>query len=298
MTDRFSTPSAGLAIMSGAMLLAPFMDLFAKVATDYVVPGEVAMGRFIAQTAILLPIVFWLREMRMPGKAHIFAGICSAVAILAINSALKVMPIANALSIFFVEPLILTVLSSIFLKEKIGWRRMTAVGLGLVGTLVVLRPNVEEYGWAAVLPLVTAFAFAGYLLVLRAMSPGGGRIGLQFWIGTISALTLVIVLGSGTAAGIEELTLTWPPVEALALMAAAGALACVTHQMIAQAMARAEAGLLAPLQYLEIVTATGIGWLFFGEFPDQLTWLGTAIIISSGIFVFYRERKLSEEEEG
>lgn len=276
--------------MASAMMIAPFMDLFAKLATEFVVPGEVALGRFAAQTLFLIPIVSLVREWAPPKLAHMLAGFFAAIAILTINTALEVMPIANALAIFFVEPLILTVLSALVLRERVGWRRMVGVGAGLIGAMVVLRPNVEEYGWAAVFPLITAFAFAGYMLVLRVMSPGGGRIGMQFWTGATAMAVLSLTLGIGTAAGVPSLTLTWPNQEVLWLFAAAGALACLTHQMIAQAMARAEAGALAPLQYLEIVAATGIGYVVFREFPDHWTLLGTLIIVASGIYVFHRER--------
>ncbi|MEM9044627.1 MAG: DMT family transporter [Pseudomonadota bacterium] len=286
-------PTLGIIIMTVAMLGAPFMDLFAKWATDYVVPGEVALGRFLAQTLILIPIVSLVREWCWPKKAHVLAGVCAAIAILAINSALKVMPIANAIAIFFVEPLILTVLSALILGEKIGWRRYSAVFVGLIGALIVLRPNVELYGWAAVYPLITAFAFAGYMIIMRLLSPGGGRIAMQFWMGATAAVVLTVVLGVGTVAQVSELTLTVPPIEALWLFLVAGGLACLIHQMIAQALARAEAAALAPLQYLEIVGATTIGLMFFGEFPDQWTLVGTVIIIGSGVYVFHRERRLA-----
>ncbi|MEM9097836.1 MAG: DMT family transporter [Pseudomonadota bacterium] len=286
-------PTLGIMIMASAMLVAPFMDLFAKWATDYVVPGEVALGRFAAQTILLIPVVFLVREWCWPKRAHLLAGVCAAIAILSINSALKVMPIANAIAIFFVEPLILTLLSAWILGERLGWRRLTAVSVGLVGALIVLRPNVELYGWAAVYPLITAFAFAGYMIIMRVLSPGGGRIAMQFWMGATAALVLLGVLVLGTTAGVEALTLTVPPIEALCLFLAAGGLACLIHQMIAQALARAEAGALAPLQYLEIVGATSIGLVFFSEFPDQWTLIGTLIIIASGIYVFHRERQVA-----
>ncbi|MBY8975593.1 DMT family transporter [Rhodobacteraceae bacterium NNCM2] len=287
------TPTAGIAIMAAAMLIAPFMDLFAKLATEHVVPGEVALGRFIAQTLILIPIVSLAGEWSRPKPAHMLAGFFAAIAIMSINTALQVMPIANAIAIFFVEPLILTLLSALLLGERLGWRRLSAVAVGLIGAMIVLRPNFAEYGWPAVFPLITAFAFAGYMMVLRVMSPGGGRIGMQFWTGATAAVVLLVFLAGGTAAGVATLTLTMPSAEVLWLFAAAGLLACLTHQMIAQALARSEAGALAPLQYLEIVSATGIGLVFFGEFPDRVTLIGTAIIIMAGVYVFHREHQLA-----
>ncbi|MEM7506373.1 MAG: DMT family transporter [Pseudomonadota bacterium] len=283
----------GIAIMSAAMLVAPFMDLFAKLATAELVPGQVAQGRFAAQTLILIPLVVFAGQVARPHLAHILAGFCAAIAILSINTALQVMPIANAIAIFFVEPLILTLLSALILKEKLGWRRLSAVSLGLVGAMIVLRPNLAAYGWEALLPLITAVAFAFYMLILRVMSPGGGTLATQFWIGTTATVVLTLVLVAGHTGGVEDLTLAWPSNYALLLMVSAGALGCLVHQMIAQALARAEAGAVAPLQYLEIVAATGIGWFIFGDWPDRLTWVGTLIIIASGVYVFRRERNLA-----
>ena len=93
--------------------------------------------------------------------------------------------------------------------------------------------------------------------------------------------------------GAPALVLSWPGQRELLLLACMGLLAAVSHQMIANAFARAEAGALAPLQYLEIISAVLIGWFVFGDFPDRLTWAGTAIIIGAGTYVFYRERQLA-----
>ncbi|MEM9735757.1 MAG: DMT family transporter [Pseudomonadota bacterium] len=300
MTDLAPRPAlspetTAILLMVVAMVLGPFMDLFAKLATEVVVPAQAGLGRFATQSLILLPVLALVREWCWPHRAHLLAGTCLAVAILTINTALEVMPIANALAIFFVEPLILTLLSALILKEQLGWRRLVAVALGLAGAMVVLRPNLTAYGWVAVLPLVTAFAFAGYMLVLRVMSPGGARIALQFWTGASASLVLTLALLAGTAHGVESLSLAWPTPEVWGLFLAAGALACICHQLIAQALARAEAGLLAPLQYLEIISAVGIGWVIFGDFPDRLTWIGTLMIVASGIYVFQRKRHLAEE---
>ncbi len=287
------TPQAGVALMAGAMLFAPFMDMFAKLLTETMSPGAIGLGRFLAQSLILLPFVLALGQWRRPSWLHLLAGCFLGAALLSITAALKHMPIPNALAIFFVEPLILTLMSAAILGEKLGWRRLAAVTVGLIGALIVIRPNWAAFGPAAVYPLITAVCFAGYLLITRVMTQQGGRVALQFWIGVFAMGALAVVTLIGDHFGAPALVLSWPGKWELLLLACMGLLAAISHQLIANAFARAEAGALAPLQYLEIFSAVLIGWFVFADFPDRLTWAGTAIIIGSGIYVFYRERQLA-----
>ena len=289
-----NTPQAGIAIMAAAMFVAPFMDAIAKFLTETLSTGTIGFGRFLTQSLILMPLVLLAGQWGRPGRAHVVAGILLAFALLTIIEALRYMPIANALAIFFVEPLILTLMSAYILGEGLGWRRLSAVVAGLIGALIVIRPNWAAFGPAAVYPLVTAFCFASYMLITRVMTQRGGRLALQFWIGVFATATLGAALFLGAPLGLPALTLTWPGPYEVALILAIGLLAAISHQMIAHALARAEAALLAPLQYLEIISAVLIGWLVFGDFPDRLTWLGTAIIVGAGVYVFYRERQLGQ----
>jgi drug/metabolite transporter (DMT)-like permease len=287
------TPQAGVALMAGAMLFAPFMDMFAKLLTETMSPGAIGLGRFLAQSLILLPFVLALGQWRRPSWLHLLAGCFLGAALLAINAALKHMPIPNAIAIFFVEPLILTLMSAAILGERLGWRRLAAVTAGLAGALIVIRPNWAAFGPAAAYPLITAFCFASFLLITRVMTQQGGRVALQFWIGVFAMLALAVATAVGHHLGAPALMLSWPGQWELMLLACMGLLAAVSHQLIANAFARAEAGALAPLQYLEIISAVLIGWFVFGDFPDRFTWAGTAIIIGAGTYVFYRERQLA-----
>ena len=287
------TPQAGVALMAGAMLFAPFMDMFAKLLTETMSLGAIGLWRFLAQSLILLPFVLALGQWRRPSWLHLLAGIFLGAALLSINAALKHMPIPNAIAIFFVEPLILTLMSAAILGERLGWRRLSAVTAGLVGAMIVIRPNWAAFGPAAAYPLITAVCFASFLLITRVMTQRGGRVALQFWIGVSAMGSLALVTLVGDHFGAPALLLSWPGQWELMLLVCMGVLAAISHQMIANAFARAEAGALAPLQYLEIISAVLIGWFVFGDFPDRLTWLGTAIIIGSGTYVFYRERQLA-----
>ena len=280
----------GLILVTTAFLIAPGMDIFAKLLTQTMSPGATVLGRFLVQTLLLLPILLISSQWGRPRPGHILAGAFLAAALLCINGALQVMPVANVIAIFFVEPLVLTVLSTLILKEPIGWRRVTAVVVGLLGALVVIRPNLAEYGPAAILPLGTAVFFAGYVLVNRVLTMDGRRVALQFWTGVFALSIISAVCVVGNQAKIAAVALSWPGSYELMLFLGMGVFAVVTHQMIVVALSLIPANVLAPMQYLEIVSATLFGWLIFGDFPDRLTWLGTAIIVASGAYVFYRER--------
>ncbi|MEM6421332.1 MAG: DMT family transporter [Pseudomonadota bacterium] len=292
MRDVPDNAASGLAIMAAAMLIAPAMDIIAKLLTETISPAQTAFGRFAAQSVLLLPLVFVLGEWRWPNRLHALAGICLGLALFSITGALAVMPVANAIAIFFVEPLILTVLSAAILGERLGWRRILAVLAGLGGAGIVLRPNLAAYGPEALLPLAAALFFSFYLIVTRIMAQRGQRVALQFWAGLFAMLTLGVLMAGAMPFDIAAFAIDPAGWRELGLLVAVGAIACVTHQMIAQAFARAEAGALAPLQYLEIISATALGWLVFGDFPDPLTWAGTAIIVAAGLYVFQRERRM------
>ncbi len=294
-------------LMAAAMLIVPSLDAFAKLLAQTLSPGEVVFGRFAMQTLCIAPLLL-IGRARMrgtlppspsaPGRRRglgfqALGGMLIAAAVLLLVWALQTMPIANAIAIFFVEPLILTLFSAVLLREQVGWRRLAAVAVGLVGALIVIRPNWSEFGWASLLPLGTAACFAGYLTITRHMAQTGDRVRLQFWLGLFAALSLGIALLIGDAAGIAVLALSWPAPWQLGVLAGMGAVSAVTHLLISQAFGRAPAAVLAPFQYLEIISATILGLVMFDDFPDAITWMGTAVIVGAGLYVFRRERMLA-----
>lgn len=286
------TPGAGLALVTAGFLIAPGLDVIAKLLTQSHSPAMVGLMRFSAQALWLVPLVALTGQWAAPRMGHVLGGVLLGTALVTINAALQVMPVANAIAIFFVEPFILTILSALVLGERIGWRRISAVVVGLVGALVVIRPNWAEYGPAAAWPLATAACFACYILVTRVMSMGGRLLALQLWTSVFAVVFVAALVGIG-GAGAAMLAPSLPRGADWALAASMGLLGVIAHQMLAQGLRRAEASLVAPMQYLEIVSATALGLLVFGNFPDALTWAGTAIIIGAGVYVFHRERRVA-----
>ncbi|NRG19837.1 DMT family transporter [Rhizobiales bacterium] len=289
----------GISLMTGAMLLIPLMDIVAKYLTATLPPLEIAFGRFAFQaifaflTAAIGPGLSALKTSRpLP---HLLRGLFLAGATVLFFTALKYMPVANAIAIFFVEPMILTALSAIFLKEQVGLRRWLAIFIGLAGAILIIRPGIAEFGPAAVLPLGTAFLFALYLLLTKRLSGEGSMMSIQFTTGIGGALLLGSMAAAAVVFNVEDAIFKAPPLPALGLMAVIGAISFFAHGLIVRAFAMAPASVLAPFNYLEIVSATIFGYLVFADFPDAITWYGIAIIVGCGLYIAHRERVNRQE---
>lgn len=288
-----SRADTGMIAMVVAVLLLPVGDTLSKLLTDVLAPLEVATARFAAQGLFLAPFALLLRKrlrgaMLSPALA-LSAGLI-ATALFSLISALQVMPVATAISIFFVEPLLLTLLAWPLLGEPLGARRLAAVAMGLVGALIVIRPGFSAYGWTTLLPLAAAVTYALNKIVMRRASATRSPLTIQCGVTIYALLGLAALTVAAHGIGAIEARTFALPGWSWAAILAAGALSSMTFLLITEAFQRAEAGSLAPFQYLEILGATFMGWLVFGDLPDALTWLGVGIILASGLYVFHRER--------
>lgn len=277
---------------------APAIDVFGKLATEEIPAAEITFARFLLQTILLAPIVFWRKAFAaMPARdlaLHAARGVLMAIATVFFFAALKHMPIADAISIFFVEPFILIVLGAWLLGEKVGWRRYAACAVGFVGALIVIQPSYEELGWTAALPLGTALTFAFYMILTRHLAPRSDPFAMQTYAGIAGAAFMAIVLWIGEGTGDPTFDPVWPSPWFMWMLLGVGVVATTSHLLIVFASRYAPASVLAPLQYLEIVAATIYGYLIFGDFMSVDKWLGVVIIIGSGLFIFWRERRLNQ----
>lgn len=285
--------ATGLMLMTTAMLIVPIIDAIAKHLSATIPPVEIAWLRFVVSSSLLMPFVLWrdrgFAAFRLPDlHLHFLRGAGIAGATAFFFAALQYMPIANVAAIFFVEPLILTLFSAVFLGDRIGWRRILAVLVGFGGALVIIRPSFVELGATALLPLGAAVCFAGYMTITKRLSNAADPWTLQALanISGFIVLGLVVLAHEPTRVGFAIPS----PVEAV-LVVVIGLVAIFCHTLIIFALQRVSASVIAPFQYLEIIGATLWGYVFFSEFPDALTWVGVAIIVASGIFVFYREQR-------
>jgi len=287
----------GMATCAGGILIVPLMDAAAKwlAVKGGVSPGQVTLARFVTQVVLTLPFAvailgtagLWPKRPLLNLARGVILGLASLMFFLSI----KYMPLADAIAVFFVEPLILTLLSVVFLHEKVGWRRVSAVAFGFLGALIVIQPSFALFGPVALLPLGTATLFASYLVLNRAAGTGDNPLVMQVAAGAGGALVLLAAVVAGSAAGVENMGFSFDlPPGLWALMLLMGAFGVVGHHLILLGFRMAPASLLAPFQYLEIVSATAAGFLLFGDFPSPSKWLGIAMIVGAGLYVFWRER--------
>ena len=303
MTTPATTPlrhevGLGLLLMVLSVLVSPIIDIFAKLAVTAIPATEITFVRLGFQMLVLGPICLVRGTLfdltwRKTGL-HALRGFLMAVTMISFVTPLAVMEVADAIAIFFVEPIILTILGSIVLKETIGWRRYTACGVGFFGSLLVIQPSLQEVGPIALLPVVAAFSLALFLMLTRLLSQKEDPWSMQFHAGFWGAVFTGLLLVLGSATGISFLQPVMPDLTNTLYIAGAAVAATIAGVLGVYAYRSAPASTLAPLQYLEIVSATLLGWWVFGDLPDALKWLGIAIIISSGLYVIWRERQVNK----
>jgi S-adenosylmethionine uptake transporter len=294
MIHKNSTASA-MVMMIAAMLMLPGIDAIAKWLSGSVSSGQVTWSRFFFQIILMSPLLLKTRgPWFTPALAlHAARGSLIAFATLFFFSGLAYLPLADAIAIFFIEPLLVTLLSALFFKEAIHWRRISAISIGFVGALIIIRPTFSEVGFAALYPVGAAFCFSFYIVLTRKLVRHEDPIRLQFFAGIFGCLVMSIALAYGTAQGVGILTAAWPTTDHWLLLGALGLIATVCHLLVVYAYRLASIGILAPFQYIEIIGATILGLVIFNEFPDTVTWVGVAIIVSSGMYVFHREARLA-----
>jgi len=202
------------------------------------------------------------------------------------------MPIADALAIAFVEPFILLIVGKYVFAETVGYRRLLACTTGFIGILMVIQPSFAAFGWVALFPLGTAVFFAFYMFVTRTLSRDLHAVQMQFhssWIGTLICAP-VLIWASGS--GITPLDPVWPQGVFWLYLIGVGAGASLSHLLMSLALTHAPSSTLAPLHYLEIVSAVILGFLVFGDIPNQLAFTGMFIVVLSGLYIVYRERQI------
>jgi len=298
MSRKNSTATA-MVMMVCAMLVLPGIDAIAKWLSASVSSGQVTWSRFFFQIFLMSPLLLRTRGPWFTSTLwlHAARGAMIAFATLLFFSGLAYLPLADAISIFFIEPLLVTLLSALFFGEMIHWRRISAICIGFIGALIIIRPSFAEIGIPALYPVGAACCFSTYILLTRKLVRHEDPIRLQFFAGIFGCLVMSLALGYGTTQDINILSVVWPTLDQWLLLGLLGVIATACHLLVTYAYRLASIGILAPFQYIEIIGASILGLLIFGEFPDAITWLGIAIIVASGLYVFHREARLASESD-
>ena len=295
----------GLAIMAFAMMILPCMDGIAKYLSTFqaMSPGQVTFYRFFFQLMLTVPLLLTVAgsgafRARRPWM-NLVRGALHAAATLLFFTAIKYMPLADVFAIYFVEPFMLTAMSAAFLGEKVGWRRWVAILIGFGGAMIVIQPSFAIFGVTSLLPVLCAFLFALYLIMNRTIGEADPPLTMQTISGLGGTIFMAAALVIGNALGNEDFQLALPNSGfSLVLLLVLGALSGYGHLLVLRAFRLAPVSILAPFQYFEIISGTILGFTLFGEFPTPSKWLGVAIIVGSGLYIIWRERRVQKEAVG
>lgn len=287
MTSR--TLSLAFGLMLAAFSMFVVMDTSAKWLVVGAVPiFQVVFMRFAVHLAWVL-VLYLPREgsslfrSRKPRLQLLRGGMLLAAT--AFNfTALKFLPLPVTISIFFTGPILVCVLSIPILGERVGARRFAAVGVGFLGVLVIVQPWSSTFTWHVLFSLASAFSAAMYFVLSRKIRGADGNGTSQFFVSLVGA-TAVLPFAVSQWMWPTEL-MQW------LLLVLIGSLGMLGHSFVTRAHEFAEASVLAPTVYSQIVFVSFSSWLVFGSVPSATTLLGALIIISSGLYIWWRERQV------
>ncbi len=268
-----------------AWAILPFMDTIAKYLSSDLSFFQITWARYFFTVFFTLPFMFFFFRKNLTWttqpKLQIFRGLTLLFANVLFFYSISVISMAKALTLAFVAPLITTALSPFFLGEKVGFKRWSAVIVGFIGSLIVIRPGFIEFNLASVAALGTGFFYGIYLIITRKLHRSDSPL-----------LTLLLtgVVGFVVASFLVPVVWINPTFNQWSLLALMGIFACLGHLFLILSLKYADASKLAPFGYFEIVTNIILGYYFFSDFPDFWMWIGLLIIISSGIYITIRER--------
>ena len=271
-----------------AWIMLPFMDAIAKYLSSEISFFQITWARYFFTVFFTLPFMFFFFKKKLTWsenpKLQILRGLTLFLANICFFYSISVISMAKALTLAFVAPLITTSLSPIILGEKVGIRRWSAVLVGFIGSLVVIRPGFLEFNLATIAALGTGCFYGVYLIITRKLHSTDSPLLTLLLTGVVGAIVASLFVPI-VWVNPSPIQWTW-----LAIM---GIFACLGHLLLIYSLKYADASKLAPFGYFEIVTNIILGYYIFNDFPDLWTFIGLFIIISSGIYIFKREVVLS-----
>lgn len=299
-----STATISALCAIGAAMGFTMNDMAVKyLSSDYAMHQVIGIRSAIAlgiTLLLIMPLTGGFSQMRTRRPfAHMLRGLFVVGANMAFFMALASMPMADATAIFFVSPMIIALFSVVFLKETVGPRRWMAIGFGLLGVLIMIRPGSDTFTPIALLPLLAAASYAGLHTLTRKLGVSESAATLAFYIQLTFILFSAAVglsigdgrFDTGGHASMAFLTRAWvwPAAADWPFFLITGLGSAIGGLLISQAYRLCEAALVAPLEYIALPLAILWGVLIFGDWPDSWAWVGIFLIISSGIYMIWRE---------
>jgi drug/metabolite transporter (DMT)-like permease len=307
-----SGTAQGIACIVVAMMMLSLQDSLVKWLSPAYALHQIVLSRSaiaIALTLIVLVATSRLGHLRTRRwSLHLTRGLLLLVTNSAFFLALVAMPIAEAVAMFFVAPLFITILSATVLRESVGPRRIAAVLLGLAGVVIVVRPGSGLFGYVALLPVGAAATYAVMQILTRRLGVTDSAAAMAFYVHVsfiVAGIGMGLAVGDGRYAGtgdpsLDFLLRSWrmPTREDLPLFGVIGLLIAAASVLLSQAYRITEAAAIAPFEYIALPLSAIWGFVFWGDVPDAIALLGMALIVGSGVFIILRTERARAEPGG
>ncbi|WP_299288770.1 DMT family transporter [uncultured Tateyamaria sp.] len=285
-----SPNTTGALLMMASMASFTFNDALIKLTGGAVPLTQLLVLRGVLSVVLILALARWLGTIhfRIARRDWGLIALRSAAEVGAAYffiTALLNMPLANVTAVLQVLPLTVAVGAALFFREPLGWRRMAAILLGFMGMLLIVRPGPEGFSIYAGYALVAVACVTVRDLSTRRLSPGVPSM----------TVTLVAAVTVMVCAGVASATTEWVPIDTrlAALIGGASVFIIGGYFFSVQVMRVGEISFIAPFRYTGLVWALVLGWVVFGDWPSSVTLFGATIVVATGLFTLYRERRLS-----
>lgn len=276
----FCTLSIGDAIIKG-------------MAGEWPAPA-MAATRYIAGTLLLAVLIArheGIAALRLPrDPLQWVRGVAISVSAVGMFFAVWLMPLAEATTIAFTQPMITAVLAAVLLRERARPSTWIATIIAFAGVFLVLRPNFSSAGWGVLFPLMGATGMAVTIIANRRVTGRASVLAMQYYMSVTAMLFLIAATAVAHLSGIEAFRMHWPDWTVAARCMLIGLTATLAQWLIFMGTVKAGAGTVAPMTYGQLLMATLFGAAFFGDWPDVTGVLGAAVIIGAGLFLWWRGR--------
>tara|TARA_B100001173_G_scaffold294760_1_gene288933 strand:- start:233 stop:1090 length:858 start_codon:yes stop_codon:yes gene_type:complete len=272
-----------------AWMVVPVMDALAKYLSSSMDVLQITWARYFFTVVFTLLIMFFFKRKSFVWSKkptlQLLRGLIFVFSTYLFFYAISEISLPKALTLAFVAPICVTAMSPFFLNEKVGIRRWTAVSIGFIGTLVVIRPGFIEINLATLAALGNGICYGFYLIITRKLSKSDNSLLTLLFAGTVGTIVMSFFMPN-----------VWinPSSNQWVMMALIGLVAAVAHLFIILSLKYADASKLAPLGYTEIITNIILSYYIFNELPDNWTYLGLFIIVLCGFYISRREYYLSK----
>jgi drug/metabolite transporter (DMT)-like permease len=280
-----SMQSRGIPLMLAAVAVFALMDASLKRLAAAYPAAEVSCLRGLASIPVMLLAVGWrgewhrLRPVRW--SPHLLRGALAVGMLSLFVLSLQTLPLTETYAIFLCAPLVVTALSALLLQERVGWHRWLAIGVGLIGVMIMLRPSPAHFvSIGAAAALGSAFCYALGAIMIRTLARSESTL----------SIALSFMIAVGVVNGIAALPV-WAPLQPMhwPWVALIGITGAVGQLLLIQAFRAAPPSMIAPFEYTALLWGLLLDWLLWRSLPDASTWIGGAFVTVSGLYIVYRE---------